>query len=209
MSAAGYSSSQYTIVVQDYPTPIPDGAGFRYAEAKDERQFIGGCGFWSEDADWANSVALPTIDKSVFVAAGQTGLPNIEYLQLFSAFNGRRLCEARKDFGLLEEVGLSSWEAPGAVDKTEWINQVRILKDGPYEVQEDLHPNYWGQLALRSCLTLVYNAGSPRSGACTIAGEGLNHEGNPNMALGPAQPLTIAQPRKKRHRHRHLGPARR
>jgi hypothetical protein len=209
MSGAGYSSSQYTIVVQDYPSPIPDSADFRYAEANDERQFTGGCGFWNEDADWANSFALPTIDKSVFTAAAKTGLPNIDYLQLFSAFNGRRLCEARKDFGLLEEVGLSSWEAPGAVDKTEWINQVRLIKDGPYEVQEDLHPNYWGQLALRSCLTLVYDAGSPRSGACTIAGEGLNPEGNPNMALGPARPLTIAQPRKKPHRkrHRHLSPA--
>jgi hypothetical protein len=43
MSGAGYSSSQYTIVVQDYPSPIPDSAGFRYMQAKDERQLVGGC----------------------------------------------------------------------------------------------------------------------------------------------------------------------
>jgi hypothetical protein len=211
MNGAGYSTAQYTIVVQDYPSPIPDGAGFRYPQKeKFERGFLGGCGFWNEDADWANSFVLPTIDKSVFAAAAKTGLPNIERLELLAAFDGRRLCEARKDFGLLEEVGLSSWGEPGAVDKTEWINQARIVNDKPYELQEDLHPNYWGQLALRSCLTLIYNAGSPRSGACTIAGEGFNSEDDPNMMLSPVQPLTIAQPRKKHHKHRrHRHPSRR
>ena len=213
MSRAGYSSAQYTIVVQDYPSPIPNGAGFRYPQQeKFKRGFVAGCGFWNEDANWANSFALPTIDKSIFAAAEKTGLPNIEHLELYGAFNGRRLCEARKDFGLLEEVPLASWQAPGAVDKTEWINQARIINDLPYELQEDLHPNYWAQLALRSCLTLVYNAGSPRSGACTLAGEGLNPEGNPKMALTAARPLTVdrryAKPHKKKRRraHRRRGP---
>lgn len=210
MREAGYSSSQYTLVVQDYPSPIPDGAGFRYPQAnKIERLFKGGCGIWNEDANWANSFALTAIDNSIFAAAEKTGLSNIERLQLYNAFDGRRLCESRTDFGLLEEVGLSSWQSPGALDKTEWINQARILNFSPYEAQEDLHPNYWGQHALQSCLTLVYDAGSPRSGACTIAGEGFNSEGNPKMALSPTHRLTIARPRKKpRHKphHKHRRP---
>jgi hypothetical protein len=212
MSAAGYSNSQYTIVVQDYPSPIPEGKGFRYP-GKIERLFTGKCGFSNEDADWANTYALPTIDESVFKAAEETGLPNIEQLQLSSAFNGRRLCET--GVGLLEEEGLPSWRSPEAVDKTEWINQIHaVTYRTPFEIQEDLHPNYWGQLALRNCLTQVYNAGSPRSGACTISGKGLNAEGEPNMALKPARPLVVhrrrARPhrKKRRHAHRRRGRAR-
>jgi hypothetical protein len=146
------------------------------------------------------------IDNSVFNAAEKTGLPNIEQLQLSSAFNGRRLCE--KGVGLLEEEGIPSWRSPEAVNKTEWINQIHLFTFGtPFEVQEDLHPNYWGQLALRNCLFQVYNAGSPRSGACAISGPGLNSEGEPNMALKPAQRLAVhrryARPHRKKHRRSH------
>jgi hypothetical protein len=183
MTNAGYSSTQYTIEVQDYPSPIPSGSGFRYAQSGYTRQTVGGCGFWNEDANWANSYALPTIDGSVFKAAEKTGLTNVKQMQLSSAFNGRRLCE--KGVGLLEEEGLSTWKGSGAVDKTEWINQVRTITAilPPYEIQEDLHPNYWAQLALRNCLTQAYNAGTPKGGTCTISGSGLNGAGEPNMLL--------------------------
>jgi hypothetical protein len=80
---------------------------------------------------------------------------------------------------------LTSWTQPGAVDKTEWVSQVRTASTlfGPYELQEDLHPSYWGQLALRNCLTKAYNGGTPKGGACTVSGEGLNAAGEPNMTL--------------------------
>jgi hypothetical protein len=183
MTNAGYSSSQYSIVVQDYPSPIPLGSGFRYSQSGYTRQEVGGCGFWNNDANYANEKMLPTIDSTVFGAAGAAGLSNVKTLDLASAFNGRRLCE--KGVGLLEEVGLSSWTSAGAVDKTEWINQIRTITAifPPYEIQEDIHPNYWGELALRNCLTQAYNAGTPRSGACTIASTGLNAAGEPNMSL--------------------------
>ncbi|MHB8531794.1 MAG: SGNH/GDSL hydrolase family protein, partial [Solirubrobacteraceae bacterium] len=50
MRNAGYSSSQYTILVQDYPSPIPLGSGFRYSQSGYTRQTVGGCGFWNRDA---------------------------------------------------------------------------------------------------------------------------------------------------------------
>jgi hypothetical protein len=183
MTNAGYSSSQYTILVQDYPSPIPLGSGFRYSQSGWSRQEIGGCGFWNKDANYADEKMLPTIDGAVMGAAAAAGLANVRTLELSSAFNGRRLCE--KGVGELEEEGLTSWKQAGAVDKTEWINQIRTLTTlfGPYELQEDIHPNYWGQLALRSCLTLVYNAGAPRSGTCNIASTGFNSAGEPNMYL--------------------------
>lgn len=183
MKDAGYSSSQYTILAQDYPSPIPSGSGFRYKQKGYERQEVGGCGFWNEDANYANSTMLPTIDGSVFKGAEDAKLSNVRYLQVNSAFNGHRLCE--QGVGLLEEEGLTSWKQEGAVNKTEWVSQVRTISTlyEEYKLQEDLHPNYWGQLALRDCVTLAYNGGSPKGGTCAIAGEGLNSAGEPKMKL--------------------------
>jgi hypothetical protein len=183
MTNAGYSSSQYTVLVQDYPSPIPNGSEFRYPQSGYTRQEVGGCGFWNKDANYANATMLPTIDGAVFGAAEASGLSNVKLMQLSSAFNGHRLCE--KGVGLLEEEGLSSWKAAEAVNKSEWINQIRTITAifPPYEIQEDLHPNYWAQLALRNCLSQAYNSGTPKGGTCSISGSGLNSAGEPNMSL--------------------------
>jgi len=183
MSNAGYTTSQYTILVQDYPSPIPNGSGFRYSQSGYTRQDTGGCGFWNQDANYANSTMLPTIDSTVLGAAAASGLSNVKTMELSSAFNGHRLCE--KGVGLLEEEGLPSWTSPEAVNKSEWINQIRTVSAlfPPYEIQEDLHPNYWAQLALRNCLTQAYNGGTPKGGTCTISATGLNGAGEPNMSL--------------------------
>jgi hypothetical protein len=183
MTNAGYSSSQYTILVQNYPSPIPNGSEFRYTQSGYSRQTTGGCGFWNKDANYANATMLPTIDNAVLGAASAAALPNVKTMELSSAFNARRLCD--NTVGLLEEKGLSSWKSAGAVDKTEWFNQIRTLETlfGPYELQEDIHPNYWAQLALRNCLTQAYTAGTPKGGTCAISGTGLNAAGEPNVLL--------------------------
>lgn len=183
MANDGYADGSYTIEVQNYPSPIPTSSGFRYSQSGYTRQDTGGCGFWNTDANWANNTALPTIDNAVFNAAGQTGLSNVKTLNISSAFNGRRLCE--NTVGLLEEVGLSSWTNPGAENVTEWVNQIRTVStiDSDYYIQESLHPNYWGQLALRDCLRQAYNGGAARSGTCNIAGTGLDSQGEPLMTL--------------------------
>ncbi|HEY1450103.1 MAG TPA: hypothetical protein VGF47_04060 [Solirubrobacteraceae bacterium] len=183
MTNAGYTSSQYTILVQNYPSPIPNGSEFRYTQSGYSRQTTGGCGFWNKDANYANATMLPTIDSAVLGAASAAGLSNVKTMELSSAFNARRLCD--KGVGLLEEEGLANWKASGAVDKSEWFNQIRTLEAifGPYELQEDIHPNYWAQLGLRNCLTQAYNAGTPKGGTCTISGTGLNGAGEPNMSL--------------------------
>jgi hypothetical protein len=83
------------------------------------------------------------------------------------------------------ERGLTSWRGAGAVDRIEWVSQIRTVSAlfGVYEIQEDLHPNYWGQLALRNCLRQAYNAGTPRGGSCTRTGTGLTAGGEPVMTL--------------------------
>lgn len=181
MANAGYTTAQYTIVVQTYPSPLPTGTGIRYSQSGYSRQNTGGCGFWNNDATWANNTALVTINNAVKNAAAASGA-NVKVLDLASAFNGRRLCEST--VGLLEEKGLTTWTAAGAVDQTEWIAQIRTVSAvfGPYFVQESLHPNYWGELAIRNCVRQSWNAGAPKGGTCTH-GTGKSATGEPNMTL--------------------------
>ncbi len=185
MRNAGYADASWTLLVQNYPSPIPDGNAFRYSESGYSRQSVGGCGFWSADASWANATALPTINDAVTGAIGQAGISNSRTLDLSTAFNGRRLCE--NTVGLYEERGIADWRSPGAVDQTEWVNQIRTVStccsNSPYYIQESLHPNYWAQLATRSCVRQAYNGGVPRGGSCRIAGSGLVN-GEPRMSLG-------------------------
>lgn len=183
MRDAGYDDAQWTALVQTYPSPLPNGSGNRYPQSGYSRQFTGGCGLWNRDLDWANSTALPTINGAVRSAVTSSGLTNAAVLDLSSAFNGRRLCEST--VGLYEEVGLTSWRSAGAVDRTEWVNQIRTASTvfGPYSLQESLHPNYWAQLATRSCVRQAYANGTPRGGTCVRTGNGLTSLGEPVMTL--------------------------
>ncbi len=183
MTNAGYAATAYKIVVQNYMSPLPPGASIRYSQSGYTRQNTGGCGFWNNDANWANSSALPTINAAVANAVSQAA-GNAVLMNLSSAFTGRRLCENTD--GLLEEQGLATWQSAGASDKSEWITQIRTVSTvfGPYYVQESFHPNYWGELALRNCLRQAWNGGTPRGGTCargTLTGR--NAYGEPNMAL--------------------------
>lgn len=182
MRNAGYADGAWTLIVQNVPSPLATSSVYRYSESGYTRQNTGGCGFWNADADYAYNTILPTINNAISGAASDSGLTNIKKIDVTGAFAGRRLCE--NTVGLLEEKGLSSWRASGAVDRTEWVNQIRTVStaSGNYYIQESLHPNYWGQLALRNCLRQAYNGGAPRSGTCTH-GTGLNANGEPIMTL--------------------------
>ena len=182
MRNAGYADTSWTLLVSNYMSPIPNGSGFRYPESGYTRQSSGGCGFWNADADYANGTLLPRINQTISEAVTSSGLTNVRSLNLSSAFNGRRLCE--NTVGLLEEKGLTSWTNAGAVDKTEWINTIRTVSaTGNYYIQESLHPNFWGEKALRNCVRQAYNAGTPKSGTCVRGAAGLNGNGEPNMVL--------------------------
>jgi hypothetical protein len=183
MTNAGYGASQYTILAQTYWSPVPRGAQIRYPQSGFTRQTVGGCGIWNRDADWANDTVVTTLNSTTRNAAATSGLPNVKVLDLQKALNGRRLCEST--VGLLEEKGVASWRSPGAVDKTEWVEQIRTASTifGPYQLQEDAHADYWGQLAMRNCLRLAYNGGAVRGGACVRVANGLTSRGEPQMAL--------------------------
>ncbi|HYI99975.1 MAG TPA: hypothetical protein VEX36_09920 [Thermoleophilaceae bacterium] len=185
MTNAGYSASQYKILGQTYWSPLPRGSGIRYSESGWDRQNIGGCGTWNRDADWANDTVVTTLGNTMKNAVSTSGLTNTAVIDMATALNGRRLCE--NTVGLLEERGIANWTSPGAVDNTEWVAQVRTVSTvfGPYQIQESMHASYWGQKAMRNCLRLAYNGGTPIGGRCVRASNGLNAQGEPNMALVP------------------------
>jgi hypothetical protein len=183
MTRAGYADSSYSIGAQTYPTALPTSSDIRYSQSGYTRQTTGGCGFWNADLNWANTTAEPTINAAVVNAAGRTGLSNMKVLDVSSLFNGHELCQT--GVGKLYEEGLSSWKAPGAVDKSEWVENIRTLSaaGSPFFVQESLHPNYWGELALRNCVRQVYNGGVVHGGTCTAKSDGLDAAGEPNVSM--------------------------
>jgi hypothetical protein len=183
MTNAGYNATQYKIIAQTYWSPIPLGSGFRYPESGWTRQAIGGCGTWNRDADWANNTVVPAMNNSVKHGAAASGLTNVVTLDLVDSLVGRRLCES--GVGLLEETGTASWQSAGAVDRSEWVAQIRTVTTivGPYQLQESGHASYWGQLAMRNCLRQAYNGGVVRGGKCVRSANGLNAQGEPNMTL--------------------------
>jgi hypothetical protein len=185
MANAGYGPTQYTILAQTYWSPLPRGSGIRYSESGYTRQSIGGCGVWNRDADWANDTVVTTLDTTTRNAAATSGLPNVKVLDLQHALDGRRLCE--NTVGLLEEQGVPAWTSPLAVDRTEWVQQIRTTSTilGPYQLQESSHASYWGQLAMRNCLRQAYNGGAVRGGSCVRTATGLTGQGEPRMTLQP------------------------
>jgi hypothetical protein len=182
MRNAGYADTAWSMVVQTYPSVLPDGIGFRYGEIGPTRQTKGGCGVWNKDAEWSNHTALPTINATVRSAIQASGVADVKILELAAAFNGHRLCE--KGVGSIEEKGLTSWQQAGAVDQTEWVSRIRTVTalGTSRFIQESLHPNYWAQQGLQSCVRQVWNGGVVRGGTCAVSGTGLV-DGEPRMVL--------------------------
>ena len=193
MEKAGYEDSDWTLVMQKYPRPLPRSASMRYSSSGYERQAMGGCGFRDGDLDWAADTALPlinsTVGKAVSDARAERPTLQVTTLDTSMAFHQRTLChkavwrvQERGTFGGLK--GPKDWRAPDAVDQSEWVMEVNVVNAGQTDQQESLHPNYWGQLALRNCYRQVWNDGDVRGGACVRDYDGgLNGRGEPNMRL--------------------------
>ncbi len=176
MSAAGYAATDYRRVVLTYPSPVPPGKALRYDNA--DREFRGGCPLFAADATWANSVALARINGTVVSAAAAASEP-FSVLDVSRAFDGHRLCE--RGTSPLSDTSLRSWDSPGAVDRVAWVNRVYFTVV-PQQIQESLHPGYWGMAAERQCLRLLLTRAAKPAYRCVGAGPGLVH-GDPRMVL--------------------------
>lgn len=194
LAAVGSNGAKdWTLLVQDYPSPIATSRTVRYREDIN-RWLSGGCPMGDVDLDWANKVALNTIDDTVKAAVAQQAAAHrdarIQFLELRQALVGHRLCENNLyplDFPF---APVKDWQAAGAVDNSEWVQAIRIagmVNESlifPFKFQEALHPNYWAQLAYQNCLSQAYGNGAAiKGGTCVYAGPGLDKSKRPNMSL--------------------------
>jgi hypothetical protein len=187
MEKAGYQDSDWTLGLQMYPNVIAAPSDMRYSESGYDRQLKGGCGFRDRDSAWAIDTVIPLINGTVTqaVAAAQLERPTLQLVTLdaSNAFAERTLCH-KKVNRVRDSGGASSWNDADAVDKSEWAMEINMVNPNDTYQQESVHPNYWGQLALRSCWRQAWNDGNVRGGACERDGNGLNEFGEPQMRLG-------------------------
>ena len=194
MRAAHYLDSDWSLLIQNYPSPLPPGDSIRYGQQGYVR-FTEGCPFWNEDANWANSTALTTISTTInsAIAVFSANYPGVDVhvMDVSQALVGHRLCETGVDqVGVTMPVG--SWTDSDASDGSEWVAQIRgvfsvggkiPLPGSVYYKNESFHPNYWGQLALRNCLRSAWHNGDVRGGTCEFLQDGLGAFGEPQMIL--------------------------
>ena len=182
MTNAGYSSSQYSIVVQNYPSPIPSGTASATRRAATPVSRSGAA------ASGTKTPTTPTRRCCRRSTAPSSPRPRQPGCRTSRRWNCRGPSTAG---GCAKKASACSRKRACRTGKQPAREQDRVVQPGPhlttlfgpYELQEDLHPNYWAQLALRNCLTQAYNGGVPRGGTCTISASGLNSAGEPNMSL--------------------------
>jgi lysophospholipase L1-like esterase len=164
MSGAGYDRSDYRLVLQSYPSPIPRGRENRYKETGTSRTLIGGCPMWNLDSNWARDKLVPQISDNLARVARDKGA---EFLDLRDAFQGREVCSSA--------TRQASGGNPPSASTSEWI---RFLVSGTTQgfVQESFHPNAYGQRALGRCLTLLFDQPGGGSHACANT-PGTDHTG--------------------------------
>ncbi|WP_420714972.1 GDSL-type esterase/lipase family protein [Streptomyces sp. WM6372] len=164
MRAAGYTDSSYRIVLQSYPSPIPRGAENRYTQSDWSRLNTGGCPFWNRDSDWARDSLVPQIAGRLKAVAAAKG---VQFLDLRDMMQGREVCAKASK--------LVSSSAPASAKTSEWARWIDSSEtQGP--VQESMHPNYFGQLAVGRCLNLAVAQPANSASSCKNTA-GADHTG--------------------------------
>lgn len=162
MSGAGYAASDYRIVLQSYPSPIPRASENRYAESGWSRTNTGGCPFWNLDSDWARDTLVPQVSNRLKGVAASKG---VQFMDLRDMLQGREVCA--------KTAKLVSATVPASATSSEWARWIDPNEtQGP--IQENVHPNHYGQLALGRCLALIHARPSGNFSCRNTAGAGAS-----------------------------------
>ncbi|MFE6868638.1 GDSL-type esterase/lipase family protein [Kitasatospora sp. NPDC057692] len=145
MAFHGYLSSDYRLVLQSYPRPLPGLlTDYRMTE-QENRGSTGGCPFLDADSFWATGTVLSGLTDRLRDAANAQGAT---FLDLSTAFAGHELCH--------RSASPSTTDAGVADYRAEWIRWIpNPLDTGQGALQEAIHPNAYGQRALGRCLSLL------------------------------------------------------
>ncbi|MFD0206122.1 MULTISPECIES: SGNH/GDSL hydrolase family protein [Saccharothrix] len=150
MEGASYQRHEYRVVVQSYPAILPKTGYNRYPETYDDRYFGGGgCPIYDKDADWANDEIIPDLFKTITAAAGTVA----DVLDLQQAFAGHELCAK----GVRQAVKGETLTNPIPARESEWVRWIGVPVVGQGQVQEYMHPNFYGQQRLGWCLNTFAN----------------------------------------------------
>jgi hypothetical protein len=162
MTSAGYTSSQWRLIVQSYPSVFVRASENRYPEANvATRAGVGGCPSYDTDADWARDSVVNQIANGLKFVAVSKG---VQFLDLRNAFQGHEICSTST-----QQASISQAPSPVTSEWGRLLNQSTVTQG---VLQEAVHPNAYGERALGRCLTLVY-ASSAKGGNCNgAAGQG-------------------------------------
>lgn len=181
MRDAGRTDGSWTLVVNLNPDTLPLAGGFRYGETY-SRWYDGGCGFYDADAQWAGTQFVSTVRSAAANALQTSRITPSALLDFSKLLDKRELC-ATGTLQVGSSSGAATWQAGGAVDISEWSDEIRAEDTGPYFEQESLHPNYWAQLAMRSCVRQLFAGERRVNGSCVRTGDGLTPRGEPVVTL--------------------------
>jgi lysophospholipase L1-like esterase len=145
MQADHYADDSYRIILQSYPSTLPDSKHIRYQDESEERYKKGGCPFYNDDLDWIRDSMTGQISDALDKVAAST---KVNLLDLRDALSGREVCATT--------TNLVDDEHPVSPVTSEWGRFVAGHDQGTS--QESLHPNAIAQPALGYCLGLFLNA---------------------------------------------------
>ncbi|GAA1939025.1 GDSL-type esterase/lipase family protein [Kitasatospora viridis] len=170
MKADGYASSAYRIVLQSYPSPFPRSSEDRYSQKGWNRTTKGGCPASNDDLDWARDQLVPQVAQRLSDVAADRG---VQFLDVQDLLQGHEVCSTS------DQLATSS--QPPSAETSEWARFLTLgLTQG--SKQESFHPNYYGQLALGRCLSLVAAEPADQSFSC----QNTPGEGTDGVYLTPA-----------------------
>ena len=164
MRSAGYRPWHYRLVLQSYPGPFPRAAEARYPEAGLQRSTVGGCPFYDSDLNFARDELPGALDANLKGVAFATG---VQFLSLRDALQGREVCS--------RSASLATRANPPSPVTSEWSRAIGL---GPIlqgrTIEEEGHPNAYGQRALGRCLTLLFSRATSSWGCKNTPGKGTD-----------------------------------
>jgi hypothetical protein len=168
MDADGYPVGSYSFILQSYPRIFAPSSQRR--NVSDNRYVeCPGTQLSNETVDWAYSYVSPWMRSLSQEAAKKT---NIKFLDLTNAFAGHTMCDVNTTY-----VQTGSGAQPAPATKAEWVaaldpspvwKGVKTMFTDDSRTNESFHPNYYGQLALGTCLNKMVASGA-KSAACSGA----------------------------------------
>ena len=146
MRSAGYRPWHYRLVLQSYPSPVPRASENRYPQLGPARSTIGNCPLYDTDLNDARDTLVPRLDAELRAIALGKG---VQFLSLKDALQGREMCA--------RSAQLADATRPAAAHRSEWARFIGLSAIVQGEtIEEEAHPNAYGQAAIGRCLTLLF-----------------------------------------------------